>query len=134
MAERILILLLVAAAVAAAWGMLRLWRAGRVAGLAHQLPLAGIVPAGKPAVVAFTSPGCHECRSRQAPALARLAADLGDRAVVHTLAAPEHPDLTSKLGILTVPATVVVDERGVVRRLNLGFAPAEQLAEQLRSL
>lgn len=132
MVERLLILAAVALGVALVWAGLRAWRARRVARLAGEAPLAGIVPPGRPAVVAFTSPGCAECRSRQAPALARLEAELGDAVTVRTLAAPDHPDLAGRLGILTVPATVVLDARGAVRQLNLGFAPAERLAEQVR--
>lgn len=132
--ERVALLGLVAAAVAVAWAGLRLWRARRVAALADTAPLGALVPAGRPAVVAFTAPGCAECRSRQAPALARLAAELGDGVTVRTLAVPDHPELAGRLGILTVPATVVLDARGAVRELNLGFAPAERLAAQVRGL
>lgn len=132
--ERVVLLLVIAAAVALVWAGLRVWRARRVAGLAGEAPLGGLVPAGRPAVVAFTSPGCAECCSRQAPALARLGAELGESVTIRTLTAPDHPDLAAKLGILTVPATVVLDGRGAVRRLNLGFAPADRLAAQVRSL
>lgn len=132
--ERVLILLGIAGAVVVVWAGLRVWQARRVAVLAGEAPLGGLVPAGRPAVVAFTSPGCAECRSRQAPALARLEAELGEAVTVHTLTAPDHPELIGKLGILTVPATVVLDTHGAVRQLNLGFTPAERLAAQVREL
>jgi thiol-disulfide isomerase/thioredoxin len=132
--ERMLIVVLVAAGVAVAWGVLRLWRARRVESLAAETPLADLLPTGRPAVVAFAAPGCAECKARQAPALDRLAATLGDAVTVRTLAAPDHPELVGRLGILTVPSTVVLDARGTVRHLNLGFAATERLAEQIRAV
>ncbi|MBX0328162.1 thioredoxin family protein, partial [Oscillochloris sp. ZM17-4] len=94
-------------------------------------PFAAIVPAGVPAVVAFTLPGCADCRARQAPALRRLSESLGERVHVRTLTVSEHPELADKLGLLTVPATAVVDARGVLRHLNQGFADEGRLAGQL---
>jgi hypothetical protein len=43
----------------------------------------------------------------------------------------DHPDLVQKIGILTVPATVVLDSSGTVRHLNLGYASDVRLREQL---
>ena len=134
MLERLLILLLVVALLAAGWGLLRLWRRRQLARLRRQTPLAGIVPAGRPAVVAFSTPRCVECRARQQPALERLARSLGEAATVRTISALDHPELVSQIGILTVPATVVVDARGVVRHLNLGYRGEQTLQEQVRPL
>lgn len=134
MLERLLILLGVVLLVAALWGVLRLWRARRIARLAVETPLAGYVASGRPAVVAFSTPSCAECRTRQAPALAQLAAELGDQATIRSLSALDHAQLVDRLGILTVPATVVVDESGMVRHINLGFADAGHLASQIRGV
>lgn len=82
-------------------------------------------------MVAFSAPHCHECHTRQAPALARLQNALRDRVVVTSVSALEHPDLVEKLGILTVPATVVIDARGAVRHLNLGYTSDTKLQQQL---
>jgi thiol-disulfide isomerase/thioredoxin len=133
-AERLAILAILAVAVAAAWVLARAWRARRIAALRDRAPLAAIVPPGRPAVVAFSTPTCAECRTRQEPALARLRAELGDAISVRTIAAAEHAALVAQLGVLTVPATAVVDARGVVRQLNLGFADAARLAAQVRAL
>jgi Thioredoxin len=132
MLERILILFILALAIAAGWGMLRLWRGAKLRRLRGAAPLAGLVPVGQPAVVAFSTPGCAECRIRQAPALARLAAVLGSSVTVRSLSALEHPDLIQRIGILTVPATIVLDRDGRVRDLNLGYASDERLREQLQ--
>ena len=74
MAERLLILLAVALALVAGWAALRLWRAATLRRLQTSeapAPLRELVPAGKPAVVAFSAPHCHECHTRQAPAFHR---------------------------------------------------------------
>jgi thioredoxin-like negative regulator of GroEL len=92
-----------------------------------------VVPPGKPAIVAFSTPSCAECRTRQAPALKQLATQFGEQVEIRSLQATEHPELVDRAGILTVPATVVLDARGVVRHLNLGFTDSETLASQLRS-
>jgi hypothetical protein len=134
MLERLAILALVCLAAALLWGVLRLWQAARLRRLRHERPLAGLVPAGRPAVVAFSTPGCAECRTRQAPALARLRDDLGEGVTVASLLANEHPALVERLGILTVPATVVLDTAGGVQHVNQGFADAERLAAQLRGV
>jgi hypothetical protein len=131
MVDRLLLIIAIAVAVALAWGCLCLWRAWKVRALAHETPFAGIIPAGKPAVIGFSTPGCVECRTRQAPALAHLAAALEDAVTVRILAAPEYPYLVDRLGILTAPATVVLDATGAVRYVNLGFTDAATLAGQI---
>jgi hypothetical protein len=132
MLERILILIALALLIAAGWGMLRLWRRVKLRRLRDVSPLVELVPVGRPAVVAFSTPSCAECRTRQAPALARLSAALGDAVTVRSLSALEHPNLVQQIGILTVPATVVLDRDGRVRKLNLGYASDERLREQLQ--
>ncbi len=134
MLERLLILCGLALLIVAGRGALRLWRAWKLRQLASDAPLAELAPLGRPAVVAFSTPTCVECKSRQAPALARLAGALGDTITVRSLSALEHPDLVDRIGILTVPATVVLDGRGVVRHLNLGFASDQQLRDQVLAL
>lgn len=134
MLERLLILVAVAAAVGLAWALLRSRQARRVATLAEARPFDGLVPAGTPAVVAFTLAGCADCKARQAPALRRLAERAGPRAAVVTLDAAAHPELTARLGLLTVPATAVLDARGGLRHLNQGFADEHRLAEQLTAV
>ncbi|MBK9710250.1 MAG: thioredoxin [Kouleothrix sp.] len=131
MIDRIIVLIGLALTIVAAWGLVRLWRSWKVRGLQSQSPLAGMVPAGRPAIVAFSTPSCSECRTRQAPALARLVASLGDTVTVRSLSALEHPELVQQIGILTVPATVVLDPAGAVRHLNLGYASDVKLREQV---
>jgi thiol-disulfide isomerase/thioredoxin len=134
MLERLVILLIVALAILAGWGLFRLWRADRLRRLQTTSPLAGLAPLGRPAIVAFSTPTCGECRALQAPALARLAAMVGDAVTIRSLSALDHPDLVERVGILTVPATVVIDAGGTIRHLNLGYAAESKLHEQVRVL
>ncbi len=131
MIARLVILIAVALAVAAVWGALRLWRGVRLRHLRAQSPFEDIVPAGKPAVVAFWAPYCRDCHTLQEPALTRLEHDLSDRVTVKSLSALDYPELVDELGILTVPSTVVLDANGEVRHLNLGYASDAKLREQL---
>ena len=131
MIERFLILLGVLLAVVAVWGTLRVWRSITLRHLRSQSPFSNIVPPGKPAVVAFSAPYCRDCHTLQEPALARLEQHLSQRVSVKSLSALDYPDLVEQLGILTVPSTVVIDARGTVRHLNLGYTSDTKLREQL---
>ena len=131
MIERIGILIALALLIAAGWAGVRLWSAWKLRRLRAAAPLVDLVPPGRPAVIAFSTPSCAECHTRQAPALSRLTAALGDQVTVRSLSALEYPDLVQQIGILTVPATVVLDSVGTVRHLNLGYASDARLREQL---
>lgn len=134
MIERLLILVALVAAIGVGWVLLRLWQARRLHTLRDERPFADLVPAGSPAVVAFTLPSCVECRARQAPALERLRTRQGATVHIATLPADTHADLVDRLGILTVPTTAVLDAAGAVRFLNQGFADEARLAEQLAAV
>ncbi len=134
MIERLFMIGALAAGLGLLWVGVRSWQAYRLRALGQAPLFAGIVPLGRPAVVAFSTPGCRECRARQAPALAQLATIMGEQVVVTTLSAPEHPQLVGQLGILTAPATVVLDSNGVVRHVNQGFADTATLTRQVRAL
>jgi hypothetical protein len=134
MIERILILVTLMALSGVLWALLRQRQARRLAGLARQRPFAGIVPVGQPAIVAFTLPTCAECRARQTPALERLRQQLGPTVQITTLSADTHATLVERLGIMTVPATAILDPEGVVRTLNQGFADETRLLQQLAML
>src|SRR5207249_1278395 len=133
MVERLGILFALALSITVGWAAIRLWSSWKLGRLRAAAPLADLAPPGRPAVIAFSTPACAECHTRQAPALSRLAAALGDQVTVRSLSALEHPALVQQIGILTVPATVVLDAAGVVRHLNLGYASDVRLREQLAS-
>lgn len=131
MLERLLILVALTAVLGVIWVLLRQHQARRLAVLASQRPFAGLVPVGRPAVVAFTLPTCAECRARQTPALERLRQQLGTTVQITTLSADAHATLVERLGIMTVPATAILDPEGAVRALNQGFADETRLLQQL---
>jgi len=133
MIERILIVAFVALAIVAARGLLRIWHARHIRRAQHSgLPveLWQELPPGRPAVLAFSTPGCIQCRSLQLPAMEQLRARVQDQVAVLHFSAPEHPGLVSHFGILTVPATVVLDTAGEVRHVNLRYTSANQLQAQ----
>lgn len=134
MIDRFLILVLVAVAVAGAWQAARLWQARSLRRMQAQSPFGALVASGMPAVVAFSTPSCSECRTRQVPALSQLERELGGGVQIVHLSAPEHPSLVEQAGILTVPATLVLDAAGMVRHLNLGFADTAKLISQVRGV
>lgn len=88
-------------------------------------------PDGRATVVAFSTPTCAACRAAQRPALAALEERADDRVRVIHVDASERPDVASLFGVLTVPATMVLDEHGAVIAANQGFATTEKLAVQL---
>ncbi|MDQ4077695.1 MAG: thioredoxin family protein [Chloroflexota bacterium] len=133
MIERLIVLgvfaflLIVLMTVARGW---RRWQERRL----REEPGVEVLPAGRPGVVAFSTENCVQCRTRQAPALTRLRETLNERINIRTLSALEHRDLVEQWGILTVPATVVLDASGTVQHLNLGFASDQKLRQQLEPL
>jgi thiol-disulfide isomerase/thioredoxin len=132
--DRVLVLTAVTVAVAAlvvagrvlAAVRLRWLRAAAPAGLWAALESE---PDGRPTVVAFSTPTCIACHAAQRPALAALEVQ-GDVRIVHVDAAAR-PDIARAFGVMTVPATTVLDERGAVVAANQGFATADTLAGQL---
>jgi hypothetical protein len=84
---------------------------------------------GTAQVLAFSLPGCRDCKTRQAPVLNRLSALPG--VTIRSVPADAHPDLVDRFGIMTVPATLVVGADGRVRALNQGFADLPTLQRQL---
>lgn len=130
MTERLLVLsviLLVAVLVA-------LWVATRPRVLTARLRRGrapGVTPSGRPLVLAFTSADCAACHAAQRPALAELAARLGDRVEIREVDVLTEREIARTFGIFSVPSTVVLDAEGQVVAFNIGFAPAERLLVQL---
>ena len=137
MIERTLVVILVVVALVAAWRLLGLWQQWRLRRL-HSSPvtpeLVPFIKPGNPTVIAFSTPGCSECRSRQLPALEQLQARLQDRVHIAHVSAPEHPALASHFGILTVPATIILDGTGKPQHINLRYTSADRLESQVLEL
>jgi len=91
----------------------------------------GTLPDGRPTVVAFSTPSCAACWTAQKPALAALQERVRDGVRVIAVDAAQQPRVARAFGVLTVPATVVLDQSGGVLAANQGFATADRLAAQL---
>jgi thiol-disulfide isomerase/thioredoxin len=89
----------------------------------------------KPVLVYFTTPDCAPCKTIQRPAIDRVLNLLGERRLeVVEIDATERPDLAKTWGVMSVPTTFVLDERGEARYVNNGVARAEKLLEQIQTL
>jgi len=135
--DRVLILVSVAVLVAALVVGGRLVAARRRLRLREAPPAAlwtalESEPDGRPTVVAFSTPSCIACHTAQRPALAALEARGGGTVRILHVDAAARPEVARAFGVMTVPATTVLDERGAVVAANQGFATAETLAGQLR--
>ncbi len=91
----------------------------------------GLLP-GKPAILYFTTPECVPCKTVQRPALRRVQTRLGDRLQIIEIDASQQPELAKEWGVLSVPTTFLLDEKGVARHVNHGATTAEKLIEQMR--
>ncbi|HLO13819.1 MAG TPA: thioredoxin family protein [Anaerolineales bacterium] len=88
----------------------------------------------KPLLVYFTTPDCAPCKTVQRPAIDRVSNLLGEKLQVVEIDATERPDLAKVWGVMSVPTTFVIDERGEARYVNNGVARAEKLLEQIQTL
>jgi len=138
MGERLLVLVVVAAAVALAVYGVRTWNVRRVRALMQSTAAAawdnlGNAPDGRPTVVTFSTPSCAACHTAQAPAVIAVEARLGPAAVrVIKIDAAQQPEVARAFGVLTVPSTIVLAPSGRVVAVNQGFAPSGRLVEQLQ--
>ena len=135
MAERLIVLLVVILVALAAYGAWRWWQAQRLQTLATAVrpaPLPAGVDGSKPAVLYFTTADCAQCRLQQTPILAQLQNQVD--VVVHKLDAIEMEALAHFYGIMTVPTTVVLDQRLQPVAVNHGVAPLLKLQAQVREI
>ena len=88
----------------------------------------------KPVLVYFTTPDCAPCKTVQRPAIDRVSDLLGENLEVVEINAYEQPDLAKTWGVMSVPTTFVINERGEARYVNNGVARAEKLLEQIQTL
>ncbi|HRK89735.1 MAG TPA: thioredoxin family protein [Anaerolineales bacterium] len=88
----------------------------------------------KPTIVYFTTPDCAPCKTVQRPALQKLADLLGEKLHVIEIDASEHPDVARTWGVMSVPTTFLLDEKGTAKYVNNGVARLEKLMEQVKTL
>jgi thioredoxin 1 len=116
------------------WRWVNDWRLSRRARRSLPAELASLVPPGHPALLYFTTSDCVQCRLRQTPILARLAADAAEtkrELVIHTLDAIQNDRLARYFGIMTVPTTIWLDAERRPIAVNHGLASLDLLQRQL---
>lgn len=130
--------LMIAAAIAALFGLLRMaFRAYGAARLDRATEaftpdfLAELGLESGPGIVYFWTDTCGQCRTMQAPALDCLTEAMPQVELV-SINAVERPNVASRLGVLTVPTTAVIDNAGSLQAVNHGYADVETLKGQLR--
>ena len=139
MIERAAILAVVSALVLLAVVAVRLWAEHRVKGLrakqsASLWTALGEVPDGRPSLVVFSTPSCTACRTVQAPAIEAVEARFGDGLRILKVDLSRRPAVGHAFAVLTAPTTVVLSGDGGVGSFNHGFAPADQLADQVSAV
>ncbi|HEX5634157.1 MAG TPA: thioredoxin family protein [Gemmatimonadales bacterium] len=131
MGARIVLLALLTIAAVAAWRAYGHVVRRRLRRLAPGDALLAGVRRGQAAVVYFSTPQCAPCRTQQAPALRRLAAEAADAVAIIEVDAVACPEVAARWYVLTAPTTVVLDGRRRPRHVNRGVATYAVLRAQL---
>ena len=124
--------LIALAIVGAAALLLRAQRARTMDLVGHRIeaqPALG--GAAGPALLYFTGESCTICHTAQTPALRRLDGMLSQPVAVREIDVALEPALARSYRVMSLPTTVVLDPHGRVAAVNVGFASAERLREQL---
>jgi thiol-disulfide isomerase/thioredoxin len=87
---------------------------------------------GLPTIVLFTTPDCVPCKVAQVPALHRLEKMLDHRLQVIEVDTYENPDMAREWGVMSVPTTFILDERGEPQEVTYGVTTAEKLYVQVQ--
>jgi hypothetical protein len=131
--ERLIVLAVLAAALAAGVIAVRWWARRRAAGLIA-MPAETVWSElnaeadGRWGVVAFSTGSCGECHVQD-----RILEQLGSVARVLHVDAAERPAVARRFGVMTVPSTLVLDPAGRVRAVNYGLADLGRLRTQILS-
>lgn len=95
--------------------------------------LVGAQP-DKPTIVYFTTPDCAPCKTIQRPALEKLTGLFGEGISVIEIDASQNPELAKTWGVMSVPTTFLLDQKGAAKYVNTGVARLEKLMEQVKTL
>jgi len=128
MIERVILLLALSLAAAAAYYLLR---AIHVRRMRPTTPYPAAV--STPALLYFRADSCAVC-----PAQGRIIDQLGahwhDRVRVETIDAQHEPEMAALYRVFTLPTTILRDSDGRVRQVNYGLTDERKLSRQLTEL
>jgi thioredoxin 1 len=85
-----------------------------------------------PVLVEFWAEWCPPCRALS-PVLESLVADRGDRLAVYKVNSDDHPDLSARFDVVSVPTMLVFDKGTLVKRM-VGPRGKRHLLEELACL
>jgi len=97
----------------------------------HLLGSAVDVAGDSPTILFFSGVTCTICHTAQRPALDRLESELDGRVRVREIDVAEEPALARRFRVMSLPTTVLLDADGHARTVNVGFASAQLLRDQL---
>ncbi len=137
MLERVLLLSALAGLVALGLAAARAWSRRQTRRLRSSPALWEVLgerPDDRPTIIAFSTKACAVCRTAQAPALEAVERRLGSSVRIVRVDAADRPDLVKAFSVMTAPSTLVFAADGQFRVYNRGFATADRLVDQLRSV
>jgi thioredoxin 1 len=86
---------------------------------------------GKESIMFFTSDACMECEKIQKPVINQLKRK---NMQIFTINAAEDLTLANYYRILTVPTTIILDNKKVPQFVNQGYTNKKILSEQLNQI
>ncbi len=87
-------------------------------------------PRQVPSILFFTGASCNICHTAQKPALQTLAEWI-DSVDIREIDVAERADLARMYRVMTLPTTILLNPDRQVIGINVGFASAETLRDQL---
>lgn len=127
-------LLFAAALVVAGYLVYRLINQRILVRAGVKIPELPGVRQGSPILLYFTTPTCTPCKTVQRPAIQRLSERMGDCLQVVEIDASSQPEMANRWGVMSVPTTFVIDEKGQARYVNHGVANLDKLMNQFETI
>ena len=90
-----------------------------------------------PVLVYFYTAQCMKCHHQQKPIIEKVQSKFkgGQPSFnVKTIDASQYHELAKSMGVMTVPTTIWLDNKGDIFAYNSGIAPAEKLIRQIKNL
>jgi thiol-disulfide isomerase/thioredoxin len=95
--------------------------------------VVGLASTGRPSILYFRSDHCAPCTT-QWRFLEQLQRQFGDKLAIEKIDADLEPDKAQRLGVFTLPTTLLMDAQGAVKYANYGLADLRKLLMQVQGL